>query len=70
MFCKGYFVSKTPATRDAAQAACEAKGGNLVTMPSYEEVEKVARLMDDRTTYWIGASCQGDCQVLPTNITL
>ena len=70
MFCKEYLVSKTPATRDAAQAACEAKGGNLVTMPSDEEVEKVAQLMDDTTFYWIGGSCQGDCQILPTYITL
>merc|ERR1719370_1506765 len=34
-------------------------GAHLVTMPSYEEVEKVAKMLDDATNYWIGGHCKG-----------
>ena len=41
-----------------AESDCEAKDAKLATLLSTEEVEEVAKLIEDETYYWIGGRCK------------
>ncbi len=42
-----------------AKAACEAKGMKLLTLPSNDEIPKIAKLIKKDKYYWIGGHCPG-----------
>jgi len=54
-----YFLVDKKMTWAEAKANCETLGGHLATLASYAEVEKVSKIIELSTPYWIGGQCKG-----------
>jgi len=54
-----YFLVDKKMTWAKAKANCETLGGHLATLASYAEVEKVSKIIELSTPYWIGGQCKG-----------